>query len=148
MARPDPAQLDDVIVARITELCERGDDDVEAGLCEAAIEKYEAALALVPRPFHAWAVTTWIFTAIAEARYLQRDHARAKEAIMEAFRCEGAIGNAFLHLRLGQVEIAMGAKGRGLEELIRAHERGGDEVFDGEDPKYLAMVRAALDAAS
>jgi tetratricopeptide (TPR) repeat protein len=148
MPRPDASQLDDLIVARITELCERGDDDVEQGLYEAAIEKYEEALGLVPRPFYAWAVTTWILTAIAEARFLQRDYARTKETIMEAFRCEGAIGNAFLHLRLGQAEIELGMKGRGVEELIRAHERGGEEVFDGEDPKYLAFVKAALDAAS
>lgn len=145
MSRPDPSQLDDHIVARITELCERGDDDVENGLYEASIEKYEEALGLVPQPLYAWAVTTWILTAIAEARYLQKDWARVKETVMEAFRCEGAIGNPFLHLRLGQAEIALGSKGRGVEELIRAHERGGDDVFDGEDPKYLAMVRAALD---
>lgn len=145
MSRPDPSQLDEHIVATVTALCERGDDDVENGLYEAAIEKYEEALTLIPRPLYAWAVTTWILTAIAEARHLQKDWARAKESIMEAFRCEGAIGNPFLHLRLGQAEIALGNKGRGVEELIRAHERGGDDVFDGEDPKYLALVRAALD---
>ncbi|APR84840.1 TPR repeat protein [Minicystis rosea] len=145
MSRPDPSQLDEHIVATVTALCERGDDDVENGLYEAAVEKYEEALTLIPRPLYAWAVTTWIFSAIAEARYLQKDWARTKESIMEAFRCEGAIGNPFLHLRLGQAEIALGNKGRGVEELIRAHERGGDEVFDGEDPKYLALVRAALD---
>jgi tetratricopeptide (TPR) repeat protein len=148
MSRPDPSQLDQHIVALITDLCERGDDDVEAGLYEAAIGKYEEALSHVPKPLYAWAVTTWILTAVAEARYLQKNYGEAKATIMEAFRCEGAIGNAFLHLRLGQVEIELGAKGRGVDELIRAHERGGDEVFEGEDPKYLALVRAAFDAAN
>jgi tetratricopeptide (TPR) repeat protein len=148
MARPEPAQLDDTIVTRVTELCERGDDDVENGLYEAAIEKYEEALGLVPRPLYAWAVTTWILSAIAEARYLQKDWAAVKAAVMEAFRCEGAIGNAFLHLRLGQAELALGAKGRGVDELIRAHERAGEAVFEGEDPKYLALVQQALDAAN
>jgi len=148
MSRPAPSQLDDAIVARVTELCERGDDDTENGRYDEAIAKYEEALGLVPHPLHAWAVTTWILSAVAEARYLQEDWRRAHEAIMEAFRCEGAIGNAFLHLRLGQVEIALGNKGRGVDELIRAHERGGDDVFEGEDPKYRALVRAALDDGS
>lgn len=148
MSRPDPSQLDDAIVSRVTELCERGDDDTEAGRYDDAIAKYEEALGLIPRPFYAWAVTTWILSAIAEARYLQRDWTRAREAILEAFRCVGAVGNPFLHLRLGQIEIELGSKGRGLDELIRAHERGGDDVFDGEDPRYLAMVRAALDDGS
>jgi hypothetical protein len=90
-------------------------------------------------------VTTWILTAIAEAHYLRKDWTAAKDAIFEAFRCEGATGNAFLHLRLGQAELELGNKGRAVDELIRAHQRGGDEVFDGEDPRLLGMVRAALD---
>ena len=147
MSRPEASQLDDQIVVRVTELCELGDDHVEGGRFDDAIARYEEALTLVPRPLYGWAVTTWILTAMGEAYHLKKDHARVKESIMEAFRCEGAIGNPFLHLRLGQAEIALGQKGRGLEELIRAHERGGDEVFDGEDPRYLAMVKAALDAS-
>ena len=146
VSRPEASQLDDQIVARVTELCELGDDHVENQRFDDAIARYEEALTLVPRPLYAWAVTTWILTAMGEAYYLMKDHARVKESIMEAFRCEGAIGNAFLHLRLGQAEIELGQKGRGVEELIRAHERGGDAIFDGEDPRYLALVRAALDA--
>ena len=146
VSRPEASQLNDQIVARITELCELGDDDVENQRFDAGIARYEEALGLVPRPLYSWAVTTWILTAMAEAYHLMKDHARVKETLMETFRCEGAIGNPFLHLRLGQAEIALGQKGRGVEELIRAHERGGDEVFDGEEPRYLAMVKAALDA--
>ena len=146
VTRPEASQLDAAIVAKVTALCEQGDDDVEASRFDDAVARYEEALTLVPRPLYAWAVTTWILTAMAEAYHLKQDHTRAKESIMEAFRCEGAIGNPFLHLRLGQSEIALGQKGRGVEELIRAHERGGDAVFEGEDPRYLALVRAALDA--
>jgi tetratricopeptide (TPR) repeat protein len=148
MSRPKASELDDQIVAAITDLCERGDDELEAGRHDEAVALYREALALVPQPLYAWAVTTWILTAVAEARYLQKDWAATKDAIMEAFRSEGAIGNPFLHLRLGQVEIELGLKGRGVDELIRAHERGGDAVFEGEDPRYLAMVRAALDVGS
>ena len=144
MARPDASQLDDRIVASITELCERGDDDVEAGRYEEAVAKYREALALVPRPVHAWAVSTWIHGAIAEAYYLAEQYARARDAIDEAFRCEGAIGNAFLHLRLGQIELCLGNRGRALDELIRAYTRAGEEVFAGEDPRYLSLVKDAL----
>lgn len=144
MDRPAAADLDPRIVARITELCERGDDELEAARYDAAVDRYKEALALVPRPVTAWGVSTFIHASIAEALYLAGSFARAREAIDDAFRCEGGIGNAFLHLRLGQIEHILGNRGRALDELIRAFTRSGEEVFAGEDPKYLAMVKAVL----
>jgi tetratricopeptide (TPR) repeat protein len=147
MDRPGASQLDDRIVAAVTQLSDRGDDDVEAGRYDEAIARYREALALVPHPVHAWAVSTFLHAAIVEAYYLAGEHARARDAIDEAFRCEGAIGNAFLHLRLGQIELHLGNRGRALDELIRAFTRAGEEVFAGEDPKYLGLVKAALDTS-
>lgn len=144
MARPDASQLDDRIVAAITELCERGDDEVEAGRYHEAVARYREALELVPRPVHAWAVSTWIHGAIAEAHYLAGEHVQARDAIDDAFRCDGAIGNAFLHMRLGQIELQLGNRGRALDELIRAYTRAGEDVFAGEDPRYLSLVKDAL----
>ena len=144
MDRPDATQLDDRIVATITDRCESADDDVEAGRYAEAIIKYREALKLVPSPVEAWAVSTWIHGAIAEAHYLAGELVPAREAIDATFRCEGAIGNAFLHLRLGQIELQLGNRGRALDELIRAFTRAGEEVFVGEDPRYLALVKAAL----
>lgn len=144
MSRPDASQLDDRIVAAVTELCERGDDAVESGRYDAAVALYREALALVPHPVHAWAVSTWIHGAIAEAHYLAGDYARARDAVDDAFRCDGAIGNAFLHLRLGQIELHLGNRGRALDELIRAYTRAGEDVFAGEDPRYLALVKEAM----
>ncbi len=145
MDRVRPAELNDEIVAKVTELCEMADDDVEAGRYDAAIPKYRDALALVPHPVHAWAVSTWILGAVAEAYYLAGEHVQARDAINEAFLCDGAIGNAFLHLRLGQIELTLGNRGRALDELIRAYTRAGEEVFADEDPKYLSLVKAALE---
>jgi tetratricopeptide (TPR) repeat protein len=142
--RPAASQLDERLVAAVTALCEQGDEAVEAGRHLDAIARYREALALVPSPVHRWAVSTWIHGAIAEAYYLAGELSRARDAINEAFRCEGAVGNAFLHLRLGQIELQLGNRGRALDELIRAFTRAGDEVFAGEDPKYLALVKAAL----
>ena len=145
MDRPEARELDDGIVAAIKELCERGDDAVEAGAHAEGVALYREALALVPRPVHAWAVSTWIHGAIAEAHWLAGDHVQARDAIDDAFLCEGAIGNAFLHMRLGQIELQLGNRGRALDELIRAFTRAGEEVFAGEDPKYLALVKQALE---
>ena len=144
MDRPDASQLDERIVSAITALCESGDDDVEAGRFAEGIARYRQALALVPTPVTAWAVSIWIQGSIAEAHYLGGEYLEARDAIDDAFRCEGAIGNAFLHLRLGQIELQLGNRGRALDELIRAFTRGDEAVFAGEDPRYLALVKEAL----
>jgi tetratricopeptide (TPR) repeat protein len=145
--RPRASQIDDSLVAAVTALSDRGDDDVEAGRYDDAVARYREALALVPHPVHAWAVSTFLHAAIAEAYYLAGEYARARDAIDDAFRCEGAIGNAFLHLRLGQIELTLGNRGRALDELVRAYTRAGEEVFAGEDPKYLALVKASMEDA-
>ncbi len=144
MDRPDASQLDNRIVAAITALCDEADDHVEAARYAAAVATYREALALVPLPVTSWAVSTWILGSIAEAHYLGGEYLEARDAIDDAFRCEGAIGNAFLHLRLGQIEDRLGNRGRALDELIRAFTRGDEAVFAGEDPRYLALVKAAL----
>ena len=54
------------------------------------------------------AVSTWINGAIAEAHYPAGAWSEARDAIDDAFHCDGAIGNAFLHMRLGQVELQLG----------------------------------------
>jgi tetratricopeptide (TPR) repeat protein len=143
--RPGAHELDDAIVKTITELCDRGDEALEAGEHAAAVALYRDALGHVPKPAEAWAVATWILGSIAEALYLANDYVAARDAIDDAFRCEGALGNAFLHLRLGQIELALGNRGRALDELIRAFTRAGEEVFADEDPKYLALVKQALE---
>lgn len=131
-------------MAEITELCDRGDDDVEHGRYADAIPRYRAALALIPKPVFSWKATAWIFTALGETYYFMADYPAARDAISDAMRCPGAVGNPFLHLRLGQVEHHLGNPGRAKDELARALTRGKEAVFEGEDPIFLALARKGL----
>lgn len=142
--RPLAGELDDRLAAEITELCDRGDDDVEHGRYDEAIARYRAALALVPKPVFSWKATAWIFTALGETYYFNKDYPAARDAIHDAMRCPGAVGNPFLHLRLGQVEHHLGNPGRAKDELARAFLRAGEALFDGEDPLYLDLARKGL----
>jgi len=54
--------------------------------------------------------------------------------------CAEAIGNPFLHLRLGQSLFELGERRSALDELARAYLGGGREIFKREDPKYLAEL--------
>ncbi len=145
VGRPEAADLDDALVQRVTDLCDRGDADVEAGRFPEAIEKYEEALTQVPKPVYAWKVTAWILTALGETYFFDKQYAAAVNAINEAFRCPGAINNPFLHLRLGQAELELGNAGRAKDELRRAYRRAGEDLFKGEDPKYFDLIKDTLD---
>jgi len=125
-------------------LCKAGDAHADDGAYDVAIEKYREALALVPEPLEKWDATTWILTAIGDALFAKSDYVGAREALQQAMRCPGAIGNAFLHLRLGQVQLELRNIERAKDELGRAYMGGGDEVFKGEDPKYLNFIKEIL----
>lgn len=54
--------------------------------------------------------------------------------------CPGAVGNPFLHLRLGQVLLDLGDEAGAADELMRAYMGGGAEIFSLEEPRYLAFL--------
>jgi tetratricopeptide (TPR) repeat protein len=145
VTRPGAHELDHHLAARITDLCDRGDQDVEQGRFDDAIVKYESALELVPKPFYAWKASAWILTALGETHFFRKDYRAAHAALTDALRCHGSVGNPFLHLRLGQVELELGNRGRARDELHRAFVRAGLELFDGEDPKYLAIIQQDIE---
>lgn len=135
--------LEQELHGRIAELCELGDAHVEAGDLDAAVEKYEEALSLVPRPIERWNVSTWILTALGDALYLGKDHRAARAALDEATRCPRGLDNPFIHLRLGQAELELGNEPRARDELARAYLAASEEIFAGEDPRYLALAKEA-----
>ena len=55
--------------------------------------------------------------------------------------CPDAIGNPFLHFRLGQVLYDDAQLDAAADELMRAYMGAGPEVFASEDPKYLQFLQ-------
>jgi tetratricopeptide (TPR) repeat protein len=133
--------LDDKIYRQITRLTGQGDELVETGEYRQALALYLKALDLVPDPIDEWEASTWIFAAIGDCYFLLRDFENARAAFNDAMHCPGAIGNPFLHLRLGQSQLEIGNDVRAADELMRAYMGGGPEIFEDEDGKYLAFLR-------
>jgi len=109
-----------------------------------ALEKYWAAWDLLPEPQCDWDAATWLLAAIGDANFPGGDYEAGRDNLSNAMHCPDAIGNPFLHLRLGQCQFELGNVKLAADELTRAFITGGNQVFADEDPKYYAFVRKRL----
>ncbi|MGI2035149.1 tetratricopeptide repeat protein [Rhizobium panacihumi] len=133
-------ELDDELHARIVALSEAGDALAENEDYEAALDKYWDAFDLLPEPKTDWGAGTWLLTAIGDANFFQGDFAAGHENLTTAMYYPDAIGNPFIHLRLGQCQFEIGNLDRAADELLRAYMAEGAEIFADDDPKYLAFL--------
>ncbi len=64
--------------------------------------------------------------------------------MLDAMYCPDAIGNPFIHLRLGEVQFEMGDHAKAQDELMRAYMGAGAEIFQEEDKKYFEFIKPAI----
>ncbi|WP_243771695.1 tol-pal system YbgF family protein [Burkholderia sp. D-99] len=136
----DMAELDNVLYERIGALSDAGDALMEDGDYEGALAKFWAGFDLLPEPKTNWEAGTWLMAAISDANFLQEDYAAGRDNLAQAMHFPNAIGNPFLHLRLGQCQFELGNLDRAADELMRAYMAGGPELFEDEDGKYLRFL--------
>jgi tetratricopeptide (TPR) repeat protein len=136
--------LSDELHGRVVALAEKGDDLVGEGKCAQGIDKYSEAWQLLPEPKEDWEAATWLLSAIGDAYYSAREFQDSVSAFSGALLCPGGLGNAFIHLRLGQAYWELGDSRRAQDNLARAYMAGGRDVFQAEDPKYLTFLSTCL----
>ncbi|MGY0556613.1 tetratricopeptide repeat protein [Lysobacter sp. A421] len=141
--RADMMELDDDIHAQIEALSANGDDLAEAGDFTSALECYWAAWGLLPEPQTQWEAATWLLAAIGDSNFQAGDFEAGRDNLSSAMHCPDAIGNPFLHLRLGQCQLELGDEERAADELARAYLLD-PEIFEDEDPIYGDFVRTRL----
>ncbi|HZV69028.1 MAG TPA: hypothetical protein VFG10_05765 [Saprospiraceae bacterium] len=137
-------ELDKKLYKQITDLCDLGNEQTESEQYEKAFDYYLEALKLVPEPIEKWETSTWIFASLGDCKFLLNEFEAAHYYLTSAMYCPGGIGNEFIHLRLGQTQYELGNMDRALDELTRAYMSGGEELFEGEDPKYFNFIRSKL----
>ncbi|MBE9156081.1 tetratricopeptide repeat protein [Nodosilinea sp. LEGE 06152] len=136
--------IDNDIYEHIRELSEIGNSYLEKKEYSKAIEQYHKAFDLIPEPFENYKASTWLLTAIGDTYFLARDYINALRALEEAMYCPKAIGNAFIHLRLGQALFELNNLDKARDELARAYLGGGKEIFEDENPKYYEYLKAFM----
>lgn len=135
--------LNNKLHKQISTLSAQGDSLAEGGNYEKAIRVYEKAIDLLPKPVTNWSASTWLFSAIGDAYYLNGNYREAQNAFQQALLCPEGIGNPFIHLRLGQSNYELGNLDIALDELARAYMGAGEEIFEDQDPKYLIWVKSS-----
>lgn len=137
------AVLDDAIHERIQALCAEGDVLAKKAKYSVALKKYWAAWDLLPEPKTDWETATWLLGAIGDANFLGGDYLAGRDNLSMAMHCPEAIGNPFLHLRLGQCLYELDNLDRAAEELARAYMGAGAEIFEG-SAKYFAFLKTRI----
>lgn len=139
------SELDEQIYIEIQTLSQLGDEFAEKGNYPAALAEYWKAFDLIPETKTDWEAATWLLAAIGDANFLGKDFQAGRDNLSNAMQCPDAIGNPFLHLRLGQCQFELGNFERAADELTRAYALSGEEIFSGEDPKYFDFLKTKIE---
>jgi tetratricopeptide (TPR) repeat protein len=134
--------LDRATYEGIVAFYEEGEKLMQEGRIGSALGKYADAWALIPDPKERWTISTSVISAIADCWFLAGRYEEVLRALEFGMNCPDAVGNPFLHLRLGQALLEEGQNRRAEEELMRAYEAHGEAIFEHQDPKYLAFLAA------
>jgi tetratricopeptide (TPR) repeat protein len=137
-------ELPDEIHKQIQRLSAEADKLAKAARYPDALAKYWAAWDLLPEPKTDWEAATWLLGTIGDVNFLGGDFEAGRDNLSTAMHCPGAIGNPFLHLRLGQCELELGNYDRAADELARAYMAKVHHIFKDQDPKYLTFLKTRL----
>jgi len=102
------AELSDDLHEKIEQLCAEGNNCLDEKRVEDALACFSSAWELLPEPRTDWEAATWILGAIADAHFLSGNFAAMRQPLMTVMQCDGATGNPFLRLRLGQCLFELG----------------------------------------
>lgn len=134
-------ELEPSVHQRIMKICEIGDRYVEEGDLSEAIARYREAWSLIPEDWTEWEASTWILSSVGEVYFRKREFDEALDRYSRATLCPNGLGNPYIHLRLGQLHLELGQLKQAGDELTRAYMGAGEEIFQDEDPKFLAFLR-------
>jgi tetratricopeptide (TPR) repeat protein len=136
-----PEELDDEIQRLVHQAGVLASSDLVA-----ALELQKRAYELLPEPRTAYYDSIWLLRDIGVAQFRLGRYAEGKATLTKAVtEVAGAAELADLCLCLGQCLFELGEP-EADDWLVTAYQLGGQEVFRGEDPKYLAHVRRLLEA--
>ena len=132
--------LPETIAGQVDQLAMRGDVLAEQGNLPEAIKIYEKGLAIIPKPKPEYEATLWFLVAIGDAYWYLQNWKKALTYFDRSLKAAGGEDNPFVHLRRGQLFYELREMDTAKQELILGLDAAGKELFEEEDPKYLALA--------
>ncbi len=115
---------------------------IDCGDYSQAIKEYQKAWNTLPEPRQLWDAGLWTKTGQAECFLALDDYQQAKQKLLDAMLCTGAVNNPLVHLYLGICYFETGSEAAALTELKLAYELEGEEVFQDGDEQYRDFLFA------
>ncbi|WP_198264629.1 hypothetical protein [sulfur-oxidizing endosymbiont of Gigantopelta aegis] len=107
-----------------------------------AVKSYQKAWNALPEPKQLWDAGLWIKVGQAECLLALDDFDTAKQKLLDAMLCAGAVSNQLVHLLLGICYYELNDKANARIELQIAYDLEGDTVFHEGDEKYRDFLKA------
>ncbi|HKK75560.1 MAG TPA: tetratricopeptide repeat protein [Saprospiraceae bacterium] len=136
--------LPDTIGGQVERLSMRADLLTEQGKFAEAILLYQEGLELIPEPKSTYEATLWFLVAIGDAYWYLKEWEHAIPYFERSLEVLGGKENPFVWLRLGQLHYEMGDLVAAQRELNKGLEIEGEDLFEGEEFKYLQLAKTSL----
>ncbi|MCE2597410.1 hypothetical protein K6Y31_21815 [Motilimonas cestriensis] len=120
--------LDPGIHKKIAVLSKEGNELSSDHHYSEARAKYIEAIKLLPDHFSNWEAATWLLVAIGDTHFFSDNFEKMMKSFTNAVQCPAGLGNAYIHLRLGQAYFELNELDKSADELTRAY-MGGEWKF-------------------
>ena len=125
----------------IDDIAEQGNMYFDRTEYAQAVSVWQKGLDMLAKPLNAQSEAVWFQTSIADAYFMLGDYRSAYSYLTDArTNLSGGGYNPFVMLRLGQCCLELGMDDA-RQYLMRAYMSEGEEIFDGEDGKYLDAIK-------
>lgn len=132
-------EIEDKIFEKVEELSDLGNDYIESEDYDNAIEKFNQAIELLPKPKDQWEAYAWLLASMGDAFYLKNEFQKALDLFMGSYSSEDMLDNPFVLLRIGQCFFNLEQYDSATEFLLRAYMVEGEDIFK-EDLDYLKWL--------
>lgn len=138
-------RLEEKIFNKIERFNQQAEKLIAQAFFPEAVKEYQKAWNTLPEPRQLWDAALWIKVGQAECLLTMSDFAAAKNKLLEAILCAGAVANPLVHLLLGISCFELEDKHCALEEFKIAYELEGADIFQEGDEKYQQFLMSQID---